>query len=332
MKVNKLPRSLIIGISGQDGALIAKLLIGKGYQVWGTSRDVEAADFKNLSALKIFDKVKLLSMAPRDLNSIIAVLSDCQPDEIYFLAAQSSVGLSFEQPNETFESIAIGVLNLLEAVRILKLDARIYHASSSECFGDVGDRCANELSPFQPRSPYAIAKSSAHWLVRNYRESYGIYASNGILFNHESNLRPFRYVTRKIVSAACRIARGSNERLLLGRLDIVRDWGWAEEYVEAMWRILQHTSPDDFIIATGKSCSLMDFVDTAFRTVELDWQKYVSVDQSLFRPSDIAISRGDPSKAQDLLGWEPHCFMADVVKLMVAAEMQSGVLNYESSR
>jgi GDPmannose 4,6-dehydratase len=152
------------------------------------------------------------------------------------------------------------------------------------------------------------------------------------LFNHESNLRPFRYVTRKIVSAACRIARGSNERLLLGRLDIVRDWGWAEEYVEAMWRILQHTSPDDFIIATGKSCSLMDFVDTAFRTVELDWQKYVSVDQSLFRPSDIAISRGDPSKAQDLLGWEPHCFMADVVKLMVAAEMQSGVLNYESSR
>lgn len=323
--------SLVIGISGQDGALIAKLLVGKGYTVWGTSRDIETANFKNLSSLGILDKVRLVSMSPRDLNNIIAVLSDCRPDEIYLLAAQSSVGLSFEQPSETFESITIATLNLLEAVRILKLKSRIYHASSSECFGDVGNRSACESTPFQPRSPYAIAKSSAHWIVANYRESYGIYASNGILFNHESNLRPLRYVTRKIVSGACRIARGSNEKLRLGRLDIVRDWGWAEEYVEAMWRILQHDAPDDFIIATGKSCSLLDFVDTSFQMVGLDWRKHVEVDVSLFRPSDIASSRGDPSKANNLIGWEAKTFMVDVVKLMVEAEMNPTILKGDST-
>lgn len=325
-------RALVIGISGQDGALIAKFLIGKGYEVWGTSRDAEAANFKNLFALEIFNKVKLVSMVPRELNSFISVLSDCKPDEIYFLAAQSSVALSFEQPHETFDSITIGTLNLLEAVRLLKLHSRIYHASSSECFGDVGDRYANESTHFQPRSPYAIAKSSAHWLVRNYRESYGIYASNGILFNHESNLRPSRYVTKKIVSTACRISIGSCEKLLLGRLDIVRDWGWAEEYVDAMWRMLQHHSPDDFIISTGKSSSLLDFVDTSFRAVGLDWQKHVETDASFFRPSDIAISRGDPSKAKNLLGWEPHIFMEDVVRLMVEEEIKISISRSETSK
>jgi len=327
-----MPKALIIGIGGQDGSLMAKLLVGKGYQVWGTSRDVEAANFKNLTILGVLNNVKLVSMVPRDLNSIIAVLSNFKPDEIYMLAAQSSVGLSFEQPNETFDSIAIGTLNLLEAVRILNLDTRIYHASSSECFGDLGDKYATESTYFQPRSPYAIAKSSAHWLVKNYRESYGIFASNGILFNHESNLRPSRYVTKKIISTACKIACGSCEKLLLGRLDIVRDWGWAEEYVEAMWRMLQHHSPDDFIIATGKSRSLLDFLDTAFCAVGLDWQKHVEIDASFLRPSDIAVSRGDPSKAKDLLGWVPKISMEDVVKLMVEAEMKLNMIRSESSR
>ena len=316
-------RALICGVSGQDGSLLAKLLLSKGYEVWGTARDAQMSGFENLHALGIHGRVGLLSMSPRDLHSVLGSLSTSCPHEIYLLAAQSSVGLSFEQPAETLESIAAGTLNALEAVRILKLDARIYHAGSSECFGDVGDLRADESTPFQPRSPYAVAKSAAHWLVRNYRDSYRMFASNGILFNHESEFRPARYVTRKIAAAVCRIARGPRERLVLGRMDIVRDWGWAGEYVEAMWRILQHDRPDDFVIATGTSHSLAEFVEVAFRAVGLDWREHVDVDASFCRPSDITNSRADPSRAQRLLGWEPQHFMADVVKLMIEAEMRS---------
>lgn len=316
-------RALIVGVSGQDGALLARFLIGKGYDVWGTSRDAETNEFANLCALGIRSEVNLVNMSPQDRDSVITLISDLMPHEIYYLAAQSSVALSFEQPQATFISATLGALNLVEAVRLHRLDARIYHASSSECFGDVGNKLATESTYFQPKSPYAVAKASAHWLVKNYREVYGLYASNGILFNHESSLRPPRYVTKKIVSAACRISLGSSEKLKLGRLDIVRDWGWAEEYVEAMWRILQHHSPDDIIIATGKSSSLSDFVEASFKEVGLEWQKYVETDPLFCRPTDISISRGDPSKASNLIGWEAKIVMEDVVKMMVEAELKA---------
>ncbi len=313
-------RALICGIGGQDGSYLAKLLLGKGYEVWGTSRDAQQASFSNLHALGIRASVTLRSMAPNDFRSVISVLYDCQPDELYFLASQSSVGLSFEQPAETLESICIGVLNLMEAIRLLKHPIRLYHASSSECFGSAGDAPATERTPFAPRSPYAVAKASAHWLVENYREAYSLFACNGILFNHESPLRPHRFVTRKIAAAAARIAGGSGERLTLGRLDIVRDWGWAPEYVEAMWLMLQQPAPSDFVIATGESHSLEQFVAAAFAAVQLDWRRYVDSDASLFRPTDLAVSRGNPAAAERALGWRARLRMPDVVRAMVAAE------------
>lgn len=232
-------KALICGVGGQDGAYLARLLLDKGYEVWGTSRDAQITEFRNLKLLGLDGRVALCSMAPNDFRSVLSILSRVAPDEIYFLAGQSSVGLSFEQPVETLESITVGTLNVLEAIRFLGGKIKLYHASSSECFGDVGRRPANENTPFQPRSPYAVAKASAHWIVRNYRESYGLFACSGILFNHESPLRPPRFVTRKIIDSALRIAKGERERLALGRLDIVRDWGWAPEYVEAMWAMLQ---------------------------------------------------------------------------------------------
>jgi GDPmannose 4,6-dehydratase len=313
-------RALICGIGGQDGSYLAKLLLGKGYEVWGTSRDAQQASFSNLKALGVRDAVKLRSMAPNDFRSVVSVLYDCEPDELYFLASQSSVGLSFEQPAETLESISVGTLNIMESIRMLKRPIRLYHASSSECFGTAGAAPANEQTPFAPRSPYAVAKASAHWLVANYREAYSLFACNGILFNHESPLRPPRFVTRKIVAAAARIARGANERLALGRLDIVRDWGWAPEYVEAMWAMLQHGSPRDFVIATGSSYSLEQFVASAFEAVGLDWKRHVDSDPALFRPTDLPVSRGNPAEAERVLGWRARFRTPEVVRAMIAAE------------
>lgn len=312
-------RALICGINGQDGACLTQLLLAKGYQVWGTSRDAQMSNFYNLAKLGLRDKVQVLSMAPSDFRSVLSVLSRSDPDEVYFLAAQSSVGLSFEQPAETLESISSGALNWLEALRFIGKPIKFYHASSSECFGDLGRSAATEDTPFKPRSPYAVAKASAHWLVANYREAYGIFACNGILFNHESPLRPERFVTQKIARAASRIANGSGERLRLGRLDIVRDWGWAEEYVEAMWRMLQAPNPDDYIVATGESNTLEAFVAEAFATVNLDWADFVDVDAGLFRPTDIAWSQGDPSKAVRCLNWKANVHMREVAARMVRA-------------
>jgi len=209
----KRKKALICGIGGQDGAYLARFMLSKGYEVWGTSRDAQASTFSNLSLLGIKDQVILVSMAPNDFRSVLSTLKRSEPDEVYFLSGQTSVGLSFEQPVETLESISLGTLNLLEATRFLERPIKLYHASSSECFGDVGQAASNENTPFHPRSPYAVAKASAHWLVANYREAYGIFACNGILFNHESPLRPPRFVTRKIISAACRIANGSTEKV-----------------------------------------------------------------------------------------------------------------------
>ena len=310
-------KALICGVSGQDGTYLAQLLLEKGYEVWGTSRDAQVANLSNLDIIGVKDQVNLLSMAPNDFRSVLTVLTRANPDEIYYLAGQSSVGLSFEQPAETLESVTLGTLNLLEGIRFLNKSIKFYHAGSSECFGDNGSFASNEKTPFQPRSPYGVAKSSAHWLVANYREAYGLYACNGILFNHESPLRPERFVTKKIVSAACRIAQGSIEKLTLGRLDIVRDWGWAPEYVDAMWRMMQQDTADDYIIATGEANSLQNFVVEAFAAVGLDWHEHVSSDPTFFRPTDLARSQGCADKAARELGWHATLEMQDVVHKMV---------------
>ncbi len=313
-------RALICGIGGQDGAYLARLLLGRGYQVFGTSRDAASADFGKLERLGIRAKVGLRSMASTDFRSVHAAIEWAAPDEIYALAGQSSVGLSFEQPAETLESIVLGTLNLLEAVRLSARSARIYHASSSECFGDLDRRPATEDTAFRPCSPYGVAKTSAHLLVASYRQAYDLFAANGILFNHESPLRPERFVTRKITAAAARIAAGSDERLQLGRLDIVRDWGWANEYVEAMWRMLQADAPDDFIVATGQSHSLEAFTQSAFAEAGLDWRDHVDVDPAQGRPADLAWSGGAPDKAARELGWSAQTAMAEVAARMVAAD------------
>ncbi len=310
-------KALICGVGGQDGAYLAQLLLDKGYEVWGTSRDAQVAGFGNLVTIGVKSRVKLLSMAPNDFRSVLTALTRSDPDEIYYLAGQSSVGLSFEQPAETLESITLGTLNMLEAIRLLDKPIKFYHAGSSECFGDTGEQAADENTPFHPRSPYAVAKASAHWLVANYREAYGLYACNGILFNHESPLRPERFVTKKIISAVCRIAQGSPEKLTLGRLDIVRDWGWAPEYVDAMWRMMQQDTADDYIIATGEANSLQDFVAEAFAVAGLDWRDYVNSDPGLFRPTDLARSQGCADKAFSKLGWRATFKMRDVVGKMI---------------
>lgn len=313
-------RALICGVSGQDGSYLAELLLKKSYDVWGTSRDVQASSMSNLVTLGIDDRVQLISMAPSDFRSVFNAIDRSDPDEIYYLAGQSSVGLSFEQPAETLESIVSGILNILEVIRLKKKPIRLYNAGSSECFGDTNGKPADESTPFHPRSPYAVAKASAHWLVANYRESYGLYACTGILFNHESPLRPKRFVTQKIIQASARISAGSDERLKLGRLDIQRDWGWAPEYVEAMWRMVQLDTPSDFVIATGKSFSLQEFVEYSFRSQGLNWEDHVDTSSDYFRPSDIAVSAGNPERANKLLNWRACYTMHDVINMMIKAE------------
>jgi len=317
-------KALICGISGQDGAYLAKLLLNEGYSVCGTSRDAQMSSFQNLVRLGIRDQVKLESAALTDFRSVLQVLMKNKPDEVYNLAGQSSVGLSFEQPVETLESISIGTLNLLEAIRFTGEPIKFYNAGSSECFGDIGTKAADETTPFRPRSPYAVAKSAAFWQVANYREAYGLFACSGILFNHESPLRPQRFVTQKIVAAVSRIAQGSQEKLYLGNVDIQRDWGWAPEYVEAMYRILQQDEPDDYVIATGESYTLEEFVVTAFDSIGLNWQDYVITDKSLFRPTDLAISRGNPAKAREKLGWQAQYKMPDIVRMMIEDRKEKG--------
>lgn len=312
--------ALICGVSGQDGGYLAQLLISKGYIVWGTSRDAQGTAFSNMRYLGILDQVKLLSMVPEDFRSVFTAIKKSEPDEVYFLAGQSSVGLSFEQPAETIQSVVIGTLNMLEACRMIDKQIRFYHAGSSECFGDTQGHPASEKTPFNPRSPYAVAKASAFWLVNNYREAYNLFACTGILFNHESPLRPTRFVTQKIVSAVKRIGHGSNEVLQLGRIDIARDWGWAPEYVEAMWLMLQQDQPGDFVIATGRTYLLEDFVRLAFSTFDLDWREHVKQSDIYFRPTDLLISSADPIKAKLELGWQAQFDMPKVVEKMMQAD------------
>ena len=315
-------KALICGISGQDGAYLAQLLLSKGYSVCGTSRDAQISSFQNLMGLGIRQQVKLESMALTDFRSVLQILTKIDPDEVYNLAGQSSVGLSFEQPVETLESVATGTLNLLEAIRFLGKPIKLYNAGSSECFGDMGENTADETTPFRPRSPYGVAKATAFWQVANYREAYGLFACSGILFNHESPLRPERFVTQKIVSTACRIAAGSLEKLFLGNMSIQRDWGWAPEYVEAMYLMLQQAQPDDYVIATGVSHKLEDFVATAFAELNLDWREHLIIDESLFRPTDIQLGSGNPTKASQKLGWQARYQMRDTIRMMIQAKVQ----------
>lgn len=305
-------RALIFGISGQDGALLARLLLDKGYDVYGASRDAETQSFANLQRLGIRERVKTVSVSLLDFRSVLQAIARVNPNEIYNLSGQSSVGLSFELPVETFDSISVATVNLLEAIRFHDPAIRLYNACSSECFGNTVTP-ANEDTPMRPRSPYAVAKAAAFWQVANYREGYGLHCASGILFNHESPLRPDRFVVKKSVLAARRIAAGSKESLDLGNLSVIRDWGWAPEYVEAMWRILQLPKAEDFVVATGTSCSLENLVAEIFLHLGMDWRKHVTYNPALIRPTDLEESRADPTKAANILNWKAQVDIASLV-------------------
>jgi GDPmannose 4,6-dehydratase len=316
-------RALICGISGQDGTYLAKLLLERGYEVWGSSRDAEQTSFDNARRLGIHDSLQLVSLHLRDIGGTIGLLQRIRPQHIYNLTGQSSVGLSFDQPVETVESIALGTLNLLEAVRLTDRNIRLYSAGSTECFGDTGDGVANEATRFNPRSPYAVAKASAYWSVANYREAYDLFACTGILSNHDSPLRPLRFVTRKIVHAVALMALGRDAELTLGNLEIERDWGWAPEYIEAIALMLEQPAPEDCIIATGHSHTLTEFVEAAFDLIGRNWHDHVKRNNHLMRPTDIRRNKVDPSKAAADLRWKAKSNMKDVVRMMFEAEMNN---------
>lgn len=309
-------RALICGVSGQDGAFLAHLLLKKGYKVYGTSRDAGANPFLGLQELGIASQLDLRSMSADNLSSVIEVFSDIKPHEVYNLAGQSSVGVSFARPNDTMASIVTGTLNQLEAIKELDKGIRYFNAGSGEVFGDTDGKCAHEGTSFRPQSPYAVAKAAATWLVGLYRQSYDLFACTGILFNHESHLRSERFVTKKIVNAAKRIADGSDEKLALGNIQIRRDWGWAPDYVVAMWKMLNQDKPEDYVIATGKSLSLEEFVASVFSQANLDWRDYVVIDPNLYRPSDPIYVVGNPEKSKKYLNWQPTLCGLDVPRKM----------------
>ncbi len=315
--------ALICGISGQDGAYLSKLLLGKGYKVIGTSRDTKRSNCNHLDQLGIFDEIEILAMAINDFRSVLNVFKKTRPDEVYNLAGQSSVGLSFEQPVETLESINIATLNILEAIRFLDLDCKLYNAGSSECFGESSiNKPANESTPFLPRSPYAVAKASAHWLISNYRKAYDLYACTGLLFNHESPFRGERFVTKKIISSVVNISQNKQQKLQLGNLDIIRDWGWAPEYVESMWKMLQQENANDYVIATGRSVTLKHFVMKAFNYFNLDPEQHLVLNKTLLRPTELRCSYANPEKAQQQLDWKAQYDVDDVVTIMIEEELR----------
>lgn len=314
-------KAIIFGVSGQDGAFLAQLLLEKKYRVIGVSRNMRFDSFQNLDRLNIRDKIELVSSSINDFRSVLTVINTYKPDEIYNLAGQSSVAQSFDEPFETFESISIANLNLLEVIRILKIPVKLYNAGSGDCFGNMNGKTASERTPFSPQSPYGVAKAAAYFQVANYRKAYDIFACTGILFNHESYLRPEQFVTQKIVKTACLIAKGKVNELFLGNISIERDWGWAPEYVTAMWMMLQQEQPDDYIIATGTTVSLKEFIAAVFEHLDLDWEKYVKTDSKFIRPTDIQTIRTNPEKAERRLGWRATYTGCDVARMMVDAEL-----------
>lgn len=318
-----MPTALITGVTGQDGAYLAQFLLERGYQVVGLMRRSASADVigERLRWLGILNEVRLVDGNMTDLASLIRVVQQGRPDEVYNLAAQSFVATSWHQPLLTGSVTALGAANLLEALRIARPQARFYQASSSEMFGRAQDAVQSERTPFYPRSPYAVAKLYAHWMTVNYRESFGMHASSGILFNHESPLRGIEFVTRKVTDGVARIKLGLARELALGNLDATRDWGHARDYVRAMWLMLQQNSPDDYVVATGRSVSIRDMVSMAFAAAGLDWQEFVVTRQDLLRPAEVHRLKGDASKARAKLGWVPTIELETLLGEMVEADL-----------
>src|SRR5687767_1234975 len=314
-----MPTALITGITGQDGSYLAELLLAKGYRVIGVVRRSSTTPYERIAHL--VDRVELISADLLDQHSLVEAIAACEPDEIYNLAAQSFVQTSWTQPVLTGEFTALGVTRMLEAMRRVAPKARFYQASSSEQFGKVLETPQRETTPFYPRSPYGVAKVYAHWITVNYRESYGLYAVSGILFNHESPRRGLEFVTRKITDAAARISLGFQREVRLGNLDARRDWGFAGDYVDAMWRMLQPSSPDDYVVGTGETHSVRDLCELAFARVGLDWQKYVVQDERFFRPAEVDLLVADPAKARTRLGWAPSVSFRQLIEMMVDADL-----------
>jgi GDPmannose 4,6-dehydratase len=314
-----MPTALITGITGQDGSYLAELLLAKGYRVVGIVRRSSTTPYERIGHL--VDRIELVSADLLDQTSLTDAVADCQPDEVYNLAAQSFVQTSWTQPVLTGEFTALGVTRMLEAIRKAAPRARFYQASSSEQFGKVVETPQRETTPFYPRSPYGVAKVYGHWITVNYRESYGLYAVSGILFNHESPRRGLEFVTRKVTDGVARIKLGLDRELRLGNVEARRDWGFAGDYVEAMWRMLQQDEPDDYVIGTGRTWSVRDLCELAFGCVGLDWREHVVQDPRFMRPAEVDLLVADPSKAKERLGWEPTVSFRQLVELMVEADL-----------
>lgn len=312
--------AVITGITGQDGSYLAELLLEKGYHVVGIKRRTSDLNFGNVKHIK--DDIEFVYADMCDESSLISVIRKAKPDEVYNLAAQSFVQTSWEQPILTSDVNAIGTLNLLEAIRIMKPDARFYQASTSEMFGKVQSVPQKETTPFYPRSPYGVAKLYGHWITINYRESYNMFACSGILFNHESPRRGLEFVTRKVTDAAVRIKLGHMKELRMGNLDSRRDWGFAGDYVKAMWLMLQQDTPDDYVISTGETHSIRELLKTAFGCLGLDYEAYVVTDPNFVRPSEVDLLLGDSSKAKEKLGWEPAVRFEELIRMMVESDMK----------
>jgi GDPmannose 4,6-dehydratase len=315
-----MPKALITGITGQDGSYLAEFLLAKGYEVFGVVRRTSHHSYERIDHL--IPRVQIVAADLLDQHSLTMVMQEVQPDEVYNLAAQSFVPTSFTQPVLTGEFTALGVTRILEAVRLAAPKARFYQASSSEMFGKVQETPQHEGTPFYPRSPYGVAKLYGHWITVNYRESYGLYAVSGILFNHESPRRGIEFVTRKVTDGVARIALGLATELRMGNLEARRDWGYAGDYVDAMWRMLQQDAPQDFVIGTGETHSVEDLVRVAFERVGLDWRKHVTIDPRFYRPAEVDLLLADPRKAKEELGWSPTVSFEGLVHMMVDADLE----------
>ncbi|HVQ45428.1 MAG TPA: GDP-mannose 4,6-dehydratase [Gemmatimonadales bacterium] len=315
-----MPKALITGVTGQDGSYLAELLLSKGYEVVGVVRRTSHHSYERIEHL--LERIQVVAADLLDQHSLTVVLQETQPDEVYNLAAQSYVPTSWTQPVLTGEFTALGVTRILEAVRLVHPRAKFYQASSSEMFGRVTETPQRETTPFYPRSPYGVAKVYGHWITVNYRESYNLYAVSGILFNHESPRRGIEFVTRKVTDGVARIKLGLAKEILLGNLDARRDWGYAGDYVEAMWRMLQQPTPQDYVVGTGQTHSVRDLVDAAFGHVGLDWRKYVKSDPRFMRPAEVDLLQADPSKAKRELGWSPTVKFGELVAMMVDADLE----------
>ena len=318
-----MPRAFITGITGQDGAYLAEFLLEKGYQVWGLARRSSSGGLHldRLEWLGVLDRITLVEGDLTDLSSLMRIIAEVDPDEVYNLAAQSFVATSWQQPHLTANVTGVGVLNVLEALRLLKSEARFYQASSSEMFGLIQHEKQSEATPFYPRSPYAVAKLYGHWITVNYRESFGMHASSGILFNHESPLRGQEFVTRKVTDGVARIKLGLAKELRLGNIEAKRDWGHARDYVRAMWMMLQQDAADDYVVATGQTWTVQHMVDIAFKHAGISVEDHLVIDPALFRPAEVDVLLGDPTKAERQLGWKPTITLEEMICEMVDADV-----------